>query len=135
MEAAHLKETPPMAYMGMAPPRLHAVVETPEFATSAKRILTEAERAALVDHPAAYPPTAGDLIQGTGGACKLRWGAKRKGKSGGARAITFYAGPDLPVFLMAVFGKGDKVNLSKPERNALRAVLASIAAAYRTGAR
>jgi len=35
---------------------------------------------------------------------------------------------------MAVFGKGDKVNLSKAERNELRDVLARIAAAYRKGA-
>jgi hypothetical protein len=74
-------------------------------------------------------------MQGTGGARKLRWGAKGKGKSGGARAITFYAGPDLPVFLMAVFEKGEKVNLSKAERNELHDVLASITAAYRKGAK
>jgi hypothetical protein len=132
MEATHLEENPPMAYVRASHPGLHTVVETPEFAGSVKRVLIEAERAALIDHLAAYP-TAGDLIQGTGGARKLRWGAT--GKSGGARAITFYAEPDLPVFLMAVFGKGDKVNLSKAERNELRAVLASIAAAYRKGAR
>src|SRR5215510_1702602 len=119
-----------MAYVRAAQPGLQTVVETPEFAGSAKRVLTEAERATLIDHLATHP-TAGDLIQGKGGARKLRWGAKGKGKSGGARAITFYAGPDIPVFLMAIFGKGDKVNLSKAERNELRDVLASIAATYR----
>ena len=71
MEATHLEETPPMAYVRAAHPGLHAVVETPEFAGSAKRVLTEAERAALIDHLGAYP-TVGDLIQGTGGARKLR---------------------------------------------------------------
>ena len=113
---------------------MQTVVETPEFVSSVNRVLTEAERLALIDHLAAHP-AAGDLMQGTGGARKLRWSAKGRGKSGGARAITFYAGPDVPIFLMAVFGKGDKVNLSKAERNELRGVLGSVAAAYRKGAR
>jgi hypothetical protein len=95
-------------------------------------VLTEAERVSLVDF-VAENPTAGDLMQGSGGARKLRWGARGKGKSGGARAITFYAGPDLPVFLMTVFGKNEKANLSKAERNELREVLAQIAAIYRKG--
>ncbi len=80
----------------------------------------------MIDFLAANP-IAGELMKGTGGARKLRWGAKGKGKSGGARAITYYAGPAVPVFLMAIFGKGEKANLSKAERNELRDVLASLA--------
>ena len=73
-------------------------------------------------------------MQGTGGARKLRWGAKGKGKRGGARVITYYGGPDLPVFLMAVFAKGERANLTKAERNELRQVLTSLAEEYRKGA-
>lgn len=121
-----------MAYIKLTRPELHTVVETPEFLTGARRVLTEAERVALINF-LAENPTAGDVMQGTGGARKLRWGARGKGKSGGARAITYYAGPDVPVFLMAIFGKGEKANLSKAERNELRDVLASIVALYRKG--
>jgi hypothetical protein len=113
---------------------LHAVVETPEFLSDASPILNDAERQALINF-LAENPTAGDIMQGTGGARKLRWGAKGRGKSGGARVITFYAGADLPVFLMAIFGKNEKANLSVAERNELREVLAEIATAYREGAR
>ncbi len=116
-----------MAYIK---PGFHTVVETPEFLVGAKRVLTEAERFALVSF-LAENPTAGDLMEGTGGARKLRLRAKGKGKSGGARAIAFYAGPDFPVFLMAIFGKNEKVNLSKAERNELRDVLSEIATEYR----
>jgi hypothetical protein len=70
-------------------------------------------------------------MEGTGGARKVRWGAREKGKSGGARVITFYAGPMLPLFLLGVFGKGEKANLSKAERNELRKILSALAAAYR----
>ena len=124
-----------MAYIRSGrPPRLHTVVETPEFLAGACRVLTDAERLALVNFLAEHP-TVGDLMQGAGGARKLRWGAKGRGKSGGARAISFYAGPDVPVFLIAIFGKNEKANLSKAERNELRDVLADIAAAYRRGAK
>lgn len=70
-------------------------------------------------------------MEGTGGARKLRWGARGKGKSGGDRVITFYAGPSLPVFGLGVFGKGEKANLTKAERNELRDILSHVAAAYR----
>jgi len=111
---------------------LHAVVETPEFLAGARRVLTEAERAALIDFLAGAPE-AGELMQGTGGARKLRWGAKGKGKRGGARVITFYGGPKVPVFLLAIFTKGERANLSKAERNELRQLLAGLVAGYERG--
>lgn len=70
-------------------------------------------------------------MAGTGGARKLRFAAKGKGKSGGARIITFYSGVDVPVFLLNVFSKGDKVNLTMAERNELKKILGSVARAYR----
>ncbi len=109
---------------------LQTVVEMPEFVAGAKRVLSDTERAELIDFLAANP-TAGDLMVGTGGARKLRWGAKGKGKRGGARTITYFGGPELPVFLMAVFAKGERANLSKAERNELRQVLTTLAAEYR----
>ena len=113
--------------------RLHTIVETPEFITRARGLLSDQERSELVDFLACNP-TAGDLMQGTGGARKLRWGAKGKGKRGGARVITFYGGPLAPAFLLTVFGKGERANLTKAERNELRAMLAHLAAEYRRGA-
>jgi len=47
--------------------------------------------------------------------------------------ITFYAGQDIPVFLLAVFAKGDKVDLTQAERNELRGELAGLASDYRLG--
>ena len=53
--------------------RFHTVVETPEFLTQARGLLSEQERNELVDF-LAHNPTAGALMHGTGGARKLRWG-------------------------------------------------------------
>jgi hypothetical protein len=111
---------------------LHTVVETPEFLAGSRQVLADAERTELIDFLAANP-TAGDLMQGTGGARKLRWGAGSRGKRGGARVITFYGGASAPVFLLAVFGKNEKANLTKAERNELRALLGGILEVYRAG--
>jgi hypothetical protein len=51
------------------------VVETPEFLSATRKLFTEEERAVLVDY-LAHNPLAGDLVPGTGGVRKLRWGWK-----------------------------------------------------------
>ena len=113
-------------------PALHTVVEMPEYLSRARGLLSEAERAAIIDWLAANP-AAGDLIVGSGGARKLRWAAKGKGKSGGVRVITFFGGMGIPVFLLSVFGKSDKANLTMAERNQLRTMLSTLATEYRKG--
>src|SRR5262249_38742319 len=79
---------------------------------------SEDERAAIVTM-IAERPTTGDLIPDTRGCRKVRVAGRGKGKSGGYRVITFYGGTDIPVFLLTVFGKGQKSDLSQKERNEL----------------
>jgi hypothetical protein len=83
----------------------------------------------------AADPLAGDLMAGTGGARKLRHSGRGKGKSGGYRTIHYFGGDEVPVFVLALYGKGERDNLAKAERNALAAVLPKIADAYRKDAR
>jgi hypothetical protein len=114
---------------------VHVVVEGPDFAVDAKAAgLEQDEVRRIVDH-LARRPDAGDLIPGTGGARKVRFAGRGKGKSGGYRVITFYTGASLPVFLLTVFGKGKKVDLTQAERNELRKELAGLVEDYRKGAR
>jgi hypothetical protein len=47
-----------------------SVVETPEFLSATRKLMSDEERALLVDY-LAHNPTAGDLIPGTGGVRKL----------------------------------------------------------------
>lgn len=72
----------------------------------------------MIDHLAAQP-RAGDLIQGTGGIRKLRWARGGRGKSGGVRVIYYFHSDRIPLYLLTVFGKGEKADLSKGERNEL----------------
>jgi hypothetical protein len=71
-------------------------------------------------------PRAGDLMAGTGGARKVRFKRPGTGKSGGYRIIFYYAGEDVPLFLLNVFTKGDRANLSKAEQNILRGILSDM---------
>ena len=87
--------------------------------------MADEERNAAVDLVATNPE-AGDLLQGTGGVRKARLAGKGKGKSGGYRIVWYYGGGDIPVFLLTVFGKGEKANLTQGERNALRSLTATL---------
>ena len=87
---------------------MHTVVETPEFLTAAKKAgMSDAERLAAVDYIAANP-TAGDVIEGSGGARKVRIAREGKGKSGGYRVITYYTRDDMHVYLLTVISKGSR---------------------------
>ena len=112
---------------------MQVVIETPDYLADVKTLgLTDEERRAIVDY-VAQKPEAGDENKGTGGARKIRFAGRGKRKSGGYRIVTFYSGTDIPVFLLSIFSKGEKTNLSQAERNELKEVLSSIAEAYREG--
>jgi hypothetical protein len=110
---------------------MFTIVETPSFLADAKNAgLSDVERIEIVDFIAANP-MAGDEIAGSGGARKCRFAGRGKGKSGGYRVVTFYSGETMPVFLLNIFAKGDRTNISKAETNALRAILGALANTYR----
>jgi len=98
---------------------VQTIVETKAFLADAEDAgMSEEEREALVATVASNP-TAGDLMQGTGGCRKLRFKKPGTGKSGGYRVITYFGGTDMPVFLLTVFAKNQRANLNQAERNAL----------------
>lgn len=110
---------------------MQTVVETHEYLRRVKECgMSEHERSRIVDFIAAHPD-AGDEISGTGGARKLRFAREGQGKSGGYRIITFYSGSDIPVFLITMFAKNEKANISQADKNAIKQGLAMLTAAYR----
>ena len=98
---------------------MQSVIETESYLRAAKDAkMAEDEMAAAVDL-VATEPESGDVMQGTGGVRKARLAGRGKGKSGGYRIVWYFGGGDIPVFLLTVFGKGEKANLTQGERNAL----------------
>jgi hypothetical protein len=108
---------------------MQTVVETPTYLAIANNLFSEEERADVVALVAA-DPECGDVIRGTGGFRKVRVARKGMGKSGGARVVYIWRNQRLPVFLIAVFPKNEKENLSMAERNALRTRANSIFETY-----
>ncbi len=76
-------------------------------------------------------PSAGDLIQGTGGIRKLRWARGSKGKSGGVRVIYYFHSEIMPLYLLAVFGKNEKANISAEEKQLLSKLVNELFAFWR----
>jgi hypothetical protein len=100
---------------------VQTVVETPTYLAIANKLFSEEERA---------DPECGDLIRGTGGFRKARVARKGMGKSGGARVVYIWRNERFPVFLITVFPKNEKENLSMAERNALKKRADSIFETY-----
>jgi hypothetical protein len=103
----------------MASESLVTIVETPEFIRRIDKLMDDDERAALILYLAGNP-MAGDLIPGTGGVRKLRWGLEGRGKRGGARVIHFFHNSQLPLFLLTAFAKNERADLSQADRNSIR---------------
>ena len=108
---------------------MQTVVETPSYLADAERLFSPEERMAVVDR-LATDPTCGVVIPG-GGIRKVRFGFGGRGKSGGARIIYLFSGDRLPVFVLAVFAKNEKANLSQAERNALAKMVIDMIGNYR----
>jgi hypothetical protein len=97
------------------------VVETHEFLSATKKLMDDSGRAELVGY-LAFNPTAGDLIPGTGGVRKIRWGLEGRGKRGGARVIYYYHDTEMPLYLMTAYAKNERENLSQAEINTLQKI-------------
>lgn len=99
---------------------MHTVIETPAYLNAADDAGMTADERDAVIKLLAETPDAGDLMSGTGGCRKVRIAGRGKGKSGGYRVITYYVHGGVPVFLLTVFSKGERANLTKAQRNALQ---------------
>lgn len=101
---------------------LITVAELGEYQRRAEKLLAESERQDIVNYAAAFPK-AGDLITGTGGVRKLRWRRGGKGKSGGVRVIYYFHSERMPLYLLTVFAKNERADLSQAERNDLASLV------------
>jgi hypothetical protein len=98
---------------------VETVVETPGYLAVANKLFSQAERDDIVTL-LATAPEAGEVMQGTGGFRKVRVPRRGMGKRGGARVVYIFRSSDFPLFLITVFAKNEKGNLSQAERNALK---------------
>jgi len=96
-------------------------VSTHSFEASAKKLLTEDDRREL-ELLLVEDPKRGQVIERTGGFRKVRSArpSRREGKSGGTRVVYYLLDRRDRIYLLLVYAKGVKDNLTRAEENELR---------------
>jgi mRNA-degrading endonuclease RelE of RelBE toxin-antitoxin system len=79
-------------------------IETKLFSKLIVGLLSDDEYSRL-QHALIADPEAGDLIQGSGGVRKLRWGVKGRGKRGGIRVIYYARTRQGQIWMLTVYAK------------------------------
>jgi mRNA-degrading endonuclease RelE of RelBE toxin-antitoxin system len=64
----------------------------------------------------------GDTISKTGGCKKIRWGLEGKGKRGGVRVIYYCLTEQGKIYLLLVYSKNRKDDLSEQEKKVLNQI-------------
>ena len=94
------------------------VAETEPFQKKVIQLLSDREKSDLIAY-LSENPQSGVLIQNTGGIRKLRWARSHGGKSGGVRVVYYFHSDMMPLYLLTVFGKNEKANISMKEKQIL----------------
>jgi hypothetical protein len=95
--------------------RLVTVVEAREFQQRAATRMSEAERQEFITFIAGHP-NDGVVIVGTGGV----------------RIVYYYHNPTMPIFLLTIFAKNERDNLSQHDKNMLKQIVTEIVRTYAT---
>lgn len=99
-------------------------VELPAFARRRAEYLDDDDFRGL-QQAMMKAPDAGDVIEGTGGLRKLRYGDPRRGKGrrGGLRVIYYLWNGGLQFWLFTLYDKDEMDDLSPKDKKALKTML------------
>ncbi len=101
---------------------MFTVVETTLFQRLWPYYWTEDERGTFAAFIAAHPNT-GDVVPGSGGIRKVRWGRSGSGKSGGVRIIYFVRNAEGEIVLLTLYTKSKTDNLTGHQLKEIRRAL------------
>jgi hypothetical protein len=108
------------------------VVEVEPFPSRAAEVWSDDERMAFISF-IANSSDAGDLIPGSGGVRKVRWSRSGTGKRGGVRVIYYFHDESIPLFLLTVYPKSRKDDLSAAELKAIKKLVSVLRSTYGKG--
>ena len=98
------------------------IIETSLFTKQVQAALSDEEYRAFQLYLLGRP-AAGDLIPGSGGLRKVRWGLSGRGKRGGVRMIYYWQSKAGQIFLLFLYPKNVRSDLSRKELRTLRALI------------
>jgi len=91
---------------------------------------TDEERSEFVDF-IARNPEVGNVIPQSGGVRKVRWRRQGSGKRGGVRVIYFYHDPSMPLYLLMIYAKAQRDDLSPDAKRTVQGLVATLREAHR----
>ncbi|BBP03004.1 hypothetical protein TPL01_22120 [Sulfuriferula plumbiphila] len=94
-------------------------IETPTFTRMVTALLSDDEYREL-QNELVEDPERGDLIKGGGGIRKLRYAMQGRGKSGGVRLIYYWVKDNHQIYMLVVYPKSKKDDLTDQETAILR---------------
>lgn len=97
-------------------------IETKIFTERLKELLDD-DSYAYFQRTLAMNPSAGDVIEGTGGIRKIRVASSGHGKRGGSRVIYYHFTTAAQIALLLIYPKNKKDDLSPAERKVLKQII------------
>ncbi len=94
-------------------------VETPTFTRLVLELMPDDEYAKL-QAALSLRPEMGQIIPGSGGIRKARWSGSGRGKRGGLRLIYYWQVSEEQIWMLLIYTKNKKDDLSREELKKLR---------------
>jgi len=91
--------------------RVLTFIETRLFTSLIQQYLADDEYSAL-QQALITRPDAGDVIRGSGGVRKLRWGVAGRGKRGGVRVIYYLMSRRDEIWMLTVYAKNEEASIA-----------------------
>jgi hypothetical protein len=105
---------------------IRAFIYTSKFDREWKKLGLNDDDLRLLEKHLLDNPTAGAIMEGTGGIRKMRWALPNTGKRGGIRALYVDYIFSEKICMFDLFPKDEKENLTHAEKNALKQIVKAI---------
>jgi len=95
------------------------IIETKIFSRQINQLLNSEVYRDLQNHLVKNPAT-GDIIKGSGGIRKVRWGKESRGKRGGIRVLYYWIKSSEIILMLLAYSKNVSDDLTKNELKILK---------------
>jgi hypothetical protein len=106
----------------------YEIVHLPAFSLKSRRLELTIDDVRGIENEIMTAPSAWPIMRATGGLRKMRYAPQKTsgGKSGGLRVCYFAIEPVKRIYLVTLFSKQEKDNLSKADCNAVATLITAI---------